>query len=546
MLNRLLIVLGLSCFCLWSAPAAFSQARLYHRLDTLTLSNVSQFSCADLIWTGLPGREYAVSGTVTGADTTGRYRQSVFILNLDTLGRVFRYDEFEDQAVFLFQGPKAYSLCYDGLDAFYIGLGSNNRQLVIKADTTGQLDWALAQHHHEFYSLLCDGAGVTFLGQDESQQGAHDFSISHFTPSGGDGVGAMYGTTGFEVPEKMLRCANGGFLMAGQTSLLNTFMPMLLRVDANYDLVWGYMYNIPQKRGLWKDAAPAHDGSGYLMTGFVQGLVGGTEDSLLLSKVDTAGNLLWSKIYGGPAGMELQGFQLEVQPDGGIYLGVTARDTGYRYPVLLRTDADGNVLAARSFDDADANTEEAVTGMHYNAARQRLYVTGDRTTVTPTFQLIKEVMVMHVAEDLRVGCDTPIVIGSRNVAMTDSSGWLYEPYQVIDTTMIFAAFPGTVLTDTQCTHQYVVGIAAGAQPAYTLAYANPASSQWQVTHTLPLGGATLEWIDLQGRVLLRRALPAGYGRTDIDLDDFADGLYLMRLRGQDWASETKRVLLVRN
>lgn len=539
----------LLCFCILTclgAGAAWSQARIYHRLDTLTLKNVSQFSAAEVIWTGIPGHELALAGSVTGADTTGRYRQSVFILHLDTLGAAIRYDEFEDQAIFLFQGPKAYSLCYDGQDAFYIGVGSNNRQLVIKAKGNGQLDWALAQHHHEFYSMTCDQGGVTFLGQDESQQGAHDFSISHFSSAGGDGFGAMYGTTGFEVPEKMIRIANGGHVLAGETSINNTFIPMLLRVDAGQNLVWGKMYNVPNKRGYWRDIAAAPDGSGYLMAGFVQGLVGGIKDSLMLAKVDTAGSLLWAKVYGGPASMDIQGVNLEFTPGGHIYVGATARDTGYRYPALLRLDANGNVEAARSFDDADGNTEESLTSMVYSPARGRLYITGDRTTITPTFQLIKEILVMHVAEDLRVGCDTAIALGSRNVVLGDSSGWLYEPYQVIDTTMIFGAFTGTALSDSACSYTFVVGIADEPALPYSLAFANPASSNWTVTHELPIGGAELEWIDLQGRVLLRRPLPAGFGRTEIDLSAMADGLYLVRLRGADWASDAKRVLLVRH
>lgn len=545
MINRLHHLLCFIVFVGLGAGAAWPQARIYHRLDTLTLKNVSQFAAAEIIWTGIPGHELALAGSVTGADTTGRYRQSVFILHVDTLGTAIRYDEFEDQAVFLFQGPKAYSLCYDGQDAFYIGLGSNNRQLVIKTNAAGELDWALAQHHHEYYSMTCDQSGVTFLGQDESQQGAHDFSIARFSSGGGDGFGAMHGTTGFEVPEKMIRIADGGHVLAGETSLNNTFIPMLLRVDAGQNLVWGKMYHVAAKRGYWKDIEAAPNGSGYLMTGYVQGLVGGTKDSLMLAKVDTAGNLLWTKVYGGPAGMDLQGVNLEVRPDGHMYIGATARDTGYRYPVLLRMDANGAVEAARSFDDADGNTEEALTSMVYNAPRGRLYVAGDRTTITPTFQLIKEILVMHVAEDLRVGCDTAIAVGNRDIALRDSSGWLYEPYQVIDTTMLFGAFVGTPLSDSACSYTFVVGIVDDPALPYSLTYANPASSNWTVTHELPIGGADLEWIDLQGRVLLRRTLPAGYGRTEIDLGAFADGLYLVRLRGADWASAAKRVLLVR-
>jgi hypothetical protein len=546
MIHFLQRLCGLLLMVLSAATTVSGQARIYHRLDTMTLKNVSQFSSADLVHTGLPGREYALAGTVTGADSTGRFHQSVFLLHLDTLGMPFRYDEFEDQALFLFQGPKAYGLCYDGQSAFYIGTGSNNRQLVIKADTSGDLDWALAQHHHEFYSLLCDGAGVTFLGQDESQAGAHDFSISHFTQAGGDGFGAMHGTTGFEVPERLVHAAGGGFLLAGQTSLNNTFLPMLLRVESDYDLIWGKMYTIPGKRGFIKDIVAAPNGSGYVAAGMAQGQ-GGIPDSLLMVKVDTAGNLLWAKIYGGPQGMEMQGINLEVRPDGQFFVGLTARDTGYRYPALLRMDANGTVLVARSLDDADPNTEEALTSMSYDDARKRLYIAGDRTTVTPTFQIIKDILVMHVAEDLRVGCDTTFAVGSRSVTMTDSSGWLYEPYQVIDTTMEFGAWPGQVLADTACSYEYllVIGQPDGLPP-YALSYANPASSNWRVSHTLPLGGATLEWVDLQGRVLLQRPLPAGQGDTELNLDGMADGLYLVRLRGQDWMSRAERVLLIRH
>lgn len=548
MIQSLQRLCGLFLFGVLGLAAAFGQARIYHRLDTMTLRNVSQFSSAEIIHTGLPGREYALAGTVTGADSSGRYHQSAFLLHLDTLGMPFRYDEFEDQALFLFQGPKSYSLCYDGNNAFYIGLGSNNRQLIVKADTAGHLEWALAQHHHEFYSMLCDGAGVTFLGQDESQQGAHDFSVSHFTAAGGDGLGAMHGTTGFEIPERIIHAPGGGYLLGGQTSLNNTFKPMLLRVSNDYSLIWGKMYTFPGGRGYFKDITAAPDGSGYLAVGYTQGPGGsGMSDSLLMAKVDTAGNLLWARTYGGPAGMELQGYNIEVRPDGQSFIGLTARDTGYRYPALMRVDADGTVLATRTLDDANGNTEESLSSMTYDAARKRLYICGDRTTVTPTFQIVKDILVMHVAEDLRAGCDTTFTVGSRSVTMADSSGWLYEPYQVIDTSMVFGAWPGHVEADTACSYEYIliIGQPEGLPP-YTFTYANPAHSRWRVSHSLPLGGATLEWVDLQGRVLLRRPLPAGEGDTEVDLSGMADGLYLVRLQGPDWMSTTRRVLLVRD
>lgn len=539
MRNRLLTPVALLLVALVSSSSLLGQAKVLLELDTAVLNNVSLLTAMDLVETGIPGREFALAGSITGRDSTNNFRQSIFCLQFDQEGVPMQYDEYEDKSTFLFQGPRAFSLCYDGVGSFYFAIGSNSRQVIVKGTQGGQLEWAVAQHHHEFYSALCDGGGVTFLGQDESQQGLHDFSISKLDPNGQGGMGMMYGTVDFELPEKMVRGWDGGYVMGGSSAVNGSFWPMVVRVDEDLQLVWGKRLIVPDKRAVVRDVVMAPDSSGYIFTGYVQNAIGPSVDSLLLFKLDTAGNVAWANIYGNAFFQELAANSLAVSPEGELFMAGSCRDTGYRYPFLARVDADGNLMAFTNYDDFNPNTEEYLNGVIYHAPTQKLYAVGEHNTVLPNFQLEKRLVILHAYSDLRVGCDSNVALTTRAVVLRDSLGLFEEPYQVVDT-FPFMAHTGAFTMDTSCFT--LVGVALPDQMPYSLKFRNPAGADWALDYVLPEGGGMMEWLDLNGRVLVQRRLEAGEGRVYVDLGQMASGLYLMRVRGEDWVSKTHKVL----
>jgi hypothetical protein len=535
-LFRTLLVLLIGVVFHLVAPA--QAYREYVSVDTNTLHNISLFSANSIV--ALANGEMVVAGAITGTDSLNWTRQSVYVMKATQAGQVLSYHEYEDVAPFLFQGPRTYGVCADGQGALYIACGSNGRQIIVKAEESGSLDWARAQHHHEFYDAICSSTGVTFLGQDESVQGLHDFSIGQFDADGNGGTGMMFGTPEFELPEKLVELPDGGFLMVGSSSLNGDFRMMVVRVDAALQLVWGKIYadTVEHRRLFAKGVEIGQDG--YYIGGYVDATNVQQQDSLLMTKIDTAGNILWTQLYGHPDWIGVNATGMEKAPGGRLYMGANVKDTGYYHPVLVKFDANGNALLAQAYDDGNPNSEEVVTSITWGDGQ--LLATGERVQISPTFQISRDIFFARLDDSLQMGCNEARVLGSHNISLQTLGGIMSQPLQVADT-MHFAHRDGNLIQLNACYLQ--VGLEATDAPTALLQFQNPAPSTWRVQANLPASDGIFELMDLQGRVLLREALPQGNSELHLSTTAIPQGMYMVHVRGLDWKSSTQRVLIVR-
>ncbi|MBN2378626.1 hypothetical protein JXM67_02335 [candidate division WOR-3 bacterium] len=155
-----------------------------------------------------------------------------------------------------------------------------------------------------------------------------------------------YGETGYSV----CQTEDGGFFLAGD---FHECPPppewigadlWLIRTDENGDTLWTRTYG-----GGGHDEArcmqKTNDG-GYIITGFVNGNIdwpfGG---DLLLLKVDSLGNKLWDRVYGGS--YYSIGNWVEQTTDGGY---IVTGDYNDAYLWLLKTDEDGVLVWQDTFD----------------------------------------------------------------------------------------------------------------------------------------------------------------------------------------------------
>ena len=271
---------------------AYGQYKKIYSIDRPDLMEPNLFSATKVLETNLPGRRIAISGTLNVQDTSFFTYQSIYDLLTDLHGNPTGMHLYEDTSSFLFQGPRGYSACYDGNGHFYHAIGSNNRQVVMKTDTAGNVLWANTQNHHEFYSIVCENSGVVYLGQDESIQGAHDFSLARIDENGTASQGNMFGTIDFEQPYKVIRDGNH-YVMAGSSFKQTGFYLMIVKADMNFQTVWGRVTRSPGKDMNCTAVASAADGSGYIFSGRARG----GADSVFVMKTDTAGNTVWMKLF---------------------------------------------------------------------------------------------------------------------------------------------------------------------------------------------------------------------------------------------------------
>lgn len=535
-LHILLTLLLTNCLFVGSSYGQFK--KVYHP-DSLVLQSPSFFSVGKLIETDLPGRQLAIVGTMNTTDSANIPRSAVFNMLLNLNGDAQGLHLFEDTSAFPFSPPRAYSGCYDGGGNFYMGIGSNNKQIVIKSNASGQMLWAHAGNHHEYYSMICEGGSVTFLGQDESVQGAHDFSLSNFDATGAGGAGMMFGTPGFELPQKVAKLHNQ-YMMVGSSSQVNVFHGMVVKAAANLEQIWGKLYTVAGKNLLFYGIDEPADGSGYVVSGRARG----GADSLFLMKTDTAGNPLWTKMYGINGATEAYCTALAVDPvSGGYLLCGNYRGPQYFKPYIFMTDVQGNLVWARDYADPGYNTDETLNDIIYVQADGMFYAAGDMVEIDSN-QFIHKILVVKVAADSgSTPCDTVLPMGARSALTTITGSTVEEQFQANSTFPIGNLIAGAMNGETRCF--VMVGVPENAPQNGVFSIVNPSGTDLRLKAQVPADGADLRVTTMTGQVVLNLHLEEGLQQPNIALPQLSNGLYLVSMAGNGWRYPTLRWVVQR-
>ena len=160
----------------------------------------------------------------------------------------------------------------------------------------------------------------------------------------------LYGGPAYDDAQDILQTGDGGFMLCGTTESFGAGQSDIWVVKTdNAGLVqWSKAYG---SSGLEYGAAIKKDPSGgFIIAGTTFGLSADTlTDDFLLVKINSSGNVLWSKTYGGPANDEAHA--LTVMPDSGFAIagttasfGTAASQSGY----VVRTDKNGTLLWSKA------------------------------------------------------------------------------------------------------------------------------------------------------------------------------------------------------
>src|SRR5258706_178198 len=155
-----------------------------------------------------------------------------------------------------------------------------------------------------------------------------------------------YGGPEKEATFKLTKTHDGGYALAGVTESFGSIPAdaYLIKTDANGVLLWSKVY-----RGSASDYATAiieTSDHGFLISGGTTSFGSGSDDALLL-KTDSAGNIVWSKVYGGTQ-QEYFTASLLTADGGFIAVGKSlSSGAGSNDILVVRTDASGDTLWTR-------------------------------------------------------------------------------------------------------------------------------------------------------------------------------------------------------
>lgn len=154
-----------------------------------------------------------------------------------------------------------------------------------------------------------------------------------------------YGGNGFwDVPYSIHETSDGGFVVVGVTNSfsstnINDINIWVFKINSQGDIIWQKEYGVPNATDYAFSSIQTPDG-GYIIIGFTT--ASGMGD-LLLMKIDSEGNIVWQKVYGGS--YPDSGISIQMTSDGNLIIsGATYSFGAGNIDIwVLKTDIDGNI-----------------------------------------------------------------------------------------------------------------------------------------------------------------------------------------------------------
>jgi len=181
--------------------------------------------------------------------------------------------------------------------------------------------------------------GYTYISNDNS-----DFWLIK-TDLDGDTIWTKtYGGDSYDYGLSVRQTQDGGYIVAGVSSIINYFDAYLIKTDSLGNIMWDHTY-IGDDMYFCYCAIPTSD-SGYIMTGFTEYSIYNLKD-LLLIKTDDTGNQLWMQTIDNDfwdVGCDI----LQTSDNDYIIAGHSG-DSIYEDIILVKTDSLGNILWQNTF-----------------------------------------------------------------------------------------------------------------------------------------------------------------------------------------------------
>jgi hypothetical protein len=238
-------------------------------------------------------------------------------------------------------------------DIFLIKTDANGNVIWAKTYGGASFDWATSVQQTSDGGYIVAGATWSFGA------GNGDIFLIKTDANGNLQWAKTYGGTFGEYARSVQQTSDGGYIVAGNTSSFGAGAVdiFLIKTDANGNMQWAKTYG-----GIYTDSATSvqqtSDG-GYIVAGATWSFGAGNGDFFLI-KTDANGNIIWAKTYGGTS-YDLATSVQQTSDGGYIVAGSTESfGAGSRDIFLIKTDANGNVIWAKTYGGTNLDSATSV------------------------------------------------------------------------------------------------------------------------------------------------------------------------------------------
>ena len=413
--------------------------------------------------------------------------------------------------------------------------------ILFKVDTNGQLLWS-----HAYGGIGNDGFtqvietsdnGYAAVGNSSSLTAGNSDIFFVKTDVNGDTVFTKsYGSIEAEAGASIIQLPDNGYLIAGRQLTFPGGSPesdgILLRTDASGNLLWTKIYGDT----LWDEFTALQQTSdgGFIVTGSTVSFGAGDFD-ILLMKTDSAGDIQWTKTFGGVKSDAA--YDIHINTDNSLIISGYTESLGYGHArgsdstnvFLLKTDDAGNLLWMEVYGD----------GLQDEAYRSNIASDGGYllTGFTTDFLVNDSSQMLVVKTDIigLTGChessatpvDSNIVMPYQPIVFTESSGLPNSSFVLIQNSINPA-------NDNACLFSSINTI-ENTESDYE-AFPNPFNNKLTITlDGKNLSSSEIIFSDVLGRIVLSVIVNSTV--NNLDTKELFPGIYIVSVKNEKGISK---------
>jgi uncharacterized delta-60 repeat protein len=224
--------------------------------------------------------------------------------------------------------------------------------LIIKLDSSGNIQWSRAiggTNYDDARSIqqTSDGGYIVAGYTYSFGAGSADVLIIKLDSSGNIQWSRAIGGTYFDEARSIQQTSDGGYIVAGRTTSFGAgyYDALIIKLDSSGNIRWSRAIGGTNEDGAYS-IQQTSDG-GYIVAGVTNSFGAGNFDSLII-KLNSSGNIQWSRAIGGTYFDEA--YSIQQTSDGGyIVAGVTESfGAGYSDALIIKLNSSGNIQWSRA------------------------------------------------------------------------------------------------------------------------------------------------------------------------------------------------------